>query len=443
MRNKPRTAILMTLALAAGLSACQGFVLTPADAPLTASGTISAATTRVSAEISGKIVTVNVSEGDTVTAGQELFRLDDQILQANREQANANLQVAQAALDAAKARLAGAQIQYDLACQATRQQDRQNRQDRWKASQPNDFNQPGWYFEKPETIAALQAEVAAAQKALDSEHSQLQDTLRQASTQDFITAEQRLAQARQAYQVAEDTLDQAKAANDNRELVDAAQKGMDAAQSELEAAQKDYDQMLSSSAAKEVIEARARAAVAQARRDHAQERLDELMTGDQSLQVAAAQNAIDQAKSAVSQAEAALAQAQAAVKVIDVQLAKTVVSAPVGGTVLSRPLNSGEMTTPGASVVEVGSLDSVTLTVYLPEDQYGSVQLNQKVKVQVDSAPGRQFTGTVSRVSDQAEFTPKNIQTVESRSTTVYAIEIMLENPDHVLKPGMPADATF
>jgi HlyD family secretion protein len=111
--------------------------------------------------------------------------------------------------------------------------------------------------------------------------------------------------------------------------------------------------------------------------------------------------------------------------------------------VLSRPQNPGEITAAGATVVEIGELDSVKLTVYIPEDQYGAIKLAQEVKVSVDSFTGRSFTGKVTYISNQAEFTPRNVQTVESRSTTVYAIEITIDNPNHDLKDGMPADATF
>ena len=226
-------------------------------------------------------------------------------------------------------------------------------------------------------------------------------------------------------------------------MTGAAQKDLDSAQSELDAAQQAYNQMLSSTSAKNVLEARARVAVAQARLDNGKDALDQLMTGDQSFQVQAAQGAVQQAKGAERQAEAALTQAQAALKLSEVQLSKTSITAPAAGVVLSRPMSVGETTATGATVLEIGVLDEVKLTVYLPEDQYGKIKLGQTVSVKVDSFPGKTFSGPITHISDQAEFTPRNVQTVESRSTTVYAIEIRLPNPDHALKPGMPADATF
>jgi multidrug efflux pump subunit AcrA (membrane-fusion protein) len=81
------------------------------------------------------------------------------------------------------------------------------------------------------------------------------------------------------------------------------------------------------------------------------------------------------------------------------------------------------------------------LTVYIPEDEYGHITLGQATSISVDSFPDKSFSGTVTYISDQAEFTPRNVQTTESRSTTVYRVDIQIANPDHELKPGMPADA--
>jgi membrane fusion protein YbhG len=81
--------------------------------------------------------------------------------------------------------------------------------------------------------------------------------------------------------------------------------------------------------------------------------------------------------------------------------------------------------------------------VYVPEDRLGEVRIDQPVLVAVDSFPGRQFQGTLVSIADQAEFTPRNIQTQEERVAMVFAVEIEIPNPDHVLKPGVPADATL
>jgi len=83
------------------------------------------------------------------------------------------------------------------------------------------------------------------------------------------------------------------------------------------------------------------------------------------------------------------------------------------------------------------------VTVYVPEDRYGQIQLGQTAQVSVDSFPGRAFEGQVRAIANQAEFTPRNSQTVEGRKDTVFAVRLSIANPDQALKPGMPADVSF
>jgi multidrug resistance efflux pump len=88
-------------------------------------------------------------------------------------------------------------------------------------------------------------------------------------------------------------------------------------------------------------------------------------------------------------------------------------------------------------------LDELNLTVYVPEDQYGQIRIGQEVSISVDSYSDRVFTGEVMKIADEAEFTPRNVQTVEGRKSTVYAVKINLPNAEETLKPGMPADVDF
>jgi HlyD family secretion protein len=410
---------------------------------LKASGTITARSVQLAPEIGGRLIEINTSKGATVKAGDLLFKLDDQLLQAQQSQAQAAVQVAQANLDLANQRLAGSQTQLDQVLQAARLQDQAEHTTAWKATQADKINLPVWYFEKNEVITALQADLSDAQANLNTELSNLDRELNNASNSDFINAEKRLAKAQQAYTIAVQVLDQAKAAKNTVDLSDSAQKQLDSAQSELDAAQKSYDQMLTGDSANRVREARSRVAVARERLNVTQDKLDAQLTGSDSLAVKSAQTGVDQAKTAVSQAEAALAQAQAGLKLVQVQLAKTSVSAPVSGIVLSQPVNPGETVAAGTVVVEIGDLEQLTLTVFIPENQYGQIHLGQKASITVDSYPGRTFSGSVTYISDQAEFTPRNVQTIESRSSTVYKVELTLNNQSAELKPGMPADAVF
>jgi multidrug resistance efflux pump len=89
----------------------------------------------------------------------------------------------------------------------------------------------------------------------------------------------------------------------------------------------------------------------------------------------------------------------------------------------------------------LADLEQLTLTIYIPEDQLGWVQIGQPVSVTVDAYPDRVFVGTVTHIASEAEFTPKNVQTREERVSMVFAVKVALSNKDHALKPGMPADA--
>ena len=127
---------------------------------------------------------------------------------------------------------------------------------------------------------------------------------------------------------------------------------------------------------------------------------------------------------------------------LDVQLERLELGAPVGGIVMDRTLHVGELAVPGAPLLTIADLDEVTLTVYVPEADLGQVSLGQPVEVTVD-AYSDTFAGKVSYIASQAEFTPKNVQTQEERVHMVFAVKIRLENAEHRLKPGMPADAAF
>jgi HlyD family secretion protein len=226
-------------------------------------------------------------------------------------------------------------------------------------------------------------------------------------------------------------------------LYDASQSAYDRASTELSAAQVAYDGLLTSASAQKVLKARAGLSVAHEREQVAQERLSGLQTGEQSPQVAAAAAGLEQAKNAAQQAQDGVGQARANLALLEAQLGKLEVKAPMAGVILTRNIEPGEYVAPGAAAMSMGNLGQLTITVYVPEDRYGQLHLGQKASVSVDSFAGQVFAGQVSMISDQAEFTPRNVQTVEGRSSTVYAIKLTVTDPGGKLKPGMPADVTF
>ncbi len=423
---------------------------------LTGSGTVETTQVAISSEVTGRVVDVTVNEGGSVKAGEILFKLDDTLLTAQLNQAQTNLAVAQAGLDAAKTALAAAQAgvtttqaQYDQALAAARLQAQPARSIAWSQIEPSAFNQPAWYFTHAEEISATQQEISAASDALETVKTDF-NTLAISSTYTNLTSvETRLANARVAFLDATDILNRAQTQN-NRSLRDVAQQVYDASKAELDAAQQAYDELLTTQEASDILEARAHLAIAQERYDTAVDRYNALLTGEDSLAVKVAANSIAQAKanvsaakSKVTQAQKTIDQAQSALDLIHVQLGKLVITAPVDGVILARNIEPGEVVISGATALTLGQLDHLTITVYIPENRYGEVKLGDKASVSVDSFPSQVFYATVTRIADQAEFTPRNVQTAEGRQTTVFAVELSVDDPSGLLKPGMPADVTF
>ena len=413
---------------------------------IAASGTVEAVEVQIASEISGKVVEIMVDEGDAFQAGDPLFRLDDEMLKSQRAQSVA-------ALQAAKDNLTAAQVSVDTA-QVT-----------LKVAETN----------AEAGNASAEAELLPAQQALQNLYDNA-EVVKTAAEQTLATATRAAREAQYQYdnftvpsdqagmttskalEVMKARLDVARknfepykyedSGNDTREdlkdALDEAQSAYDAAvrRLELETAlnqanarqQKallDLEALQNGPKTEDVAAMEARINAIQAAPKQAEAGIEQAQTG-----IAQADAKLEQARSAVTQAEAALA-------MIDVQLKKLVVLAPSSGVVLARGIEPGEVVAAGASVMTIGLLENLNITVYVPEDRYGAIKLGQKANVNVDSFPRRVFTGTITNISDKAEYTPRNVQTVEGRKSTVYAVRLSIANPDLALKIGMPADVTF
>ncbi len=434
--------LLVVILVAAGLiylSVISG----PENGPLRASGTVVAVEVGIAPELAGRVAEVFVEEGQSVSAGEPLFSLDDTLLRAQRGRAEAAERTAAAGQGTAEAALVAAQVQRDLALAAARAQEQAARQDAWRQSPPWEFTLPAWYFDQGEEIAAAEAQLEIADQALGEARQSWDRLLAEPELADLRAAQTRLVQALLAFQVADDVYARANAARDTQTLLDQADEQRQAAGDELQAAQTAFDDLLSDVRADEVDQARAALALARAGHEAALDRLNRLRTGEAALSVRAAEAAVGQAEAAVAQARAAVDQARAEIAALDVQLGKLVVHAPLDGVVLTRSLEPGEVVLAGGQVMTLGRLDQLTITVYVPEERYGTIRLGDGATLQVDSFPDSTFTAEVTRIADQAEFTPRNVQTEEGRRTTVFAVELSLHDPQGRLRPGMPADVTF
>lgn len=397
---------------------------------LQASGTIEAVDVSVSPEMAGRVIEVLAEEGDTVNKGTALLHLDDSLLAAQRA-------VAVTQVDSARTALTTVQYNYDIALQNALVAQQAATAKDWRFSAPNEFNQPAWYFSREEQIPPVQVEVDAAQAALVDAQANLQTVISDLNNADFLAAEKRLAEARAAFLVADEIKVQTDFASpDSGTLVDVAYDAYKIAEDELIAAQRAYRAMLTSKSADAVLDARGLVVVAQQRYDVAYAHLVALQTGVDSPSVVNTKNILDQAQTTLAQAEANLS-------LLDTQMSKLTVYAPANGTILTRNVEPGEFVQPGATVFSLANLENLTITVYVPEDRYGEISLGQQAVVNVDSFPDDTFSAQVTYIADTAEYTPRNVQTVEGRSATVYAIKLKVDDPAGKLKPGMPADVLF
>lgn len=161
-----------------------------------------------------------------------------------------------------------------------------------------------------------------------------------------------------------------------------------------------------------------------------------------------AANILAEAEGRVAALNAALTQANARIEVLDKtvqlaesQLAKTGITAPLSGTVLTKSIEVGELATPGRPIATLVDLERIELKIYIPEQEIGKLRLGNEARVRTDAFPDEYIPARVARVDAQAQFTPRDIHMPDERVRLVFGVTLTLDNPDGRLKPGMPADA--
>ena len=220
------------------------------------------------------------------------------------------------------------------------------------------------------------------------------------------------------------------------------------AEADLEKAMKDFDALGDGPSVADIALLEAQLAVAE--RDYAAVKdgpdPDDIALAEARMQTAEANLALAQTDTSQEQLDAAQAQvdaAQAGLDVVQAQYDKLVLTSPINGVVLYRTVEPGEVVLPGSPAITLGLLHELSITVYIPEDRYGQINIGDKAIVKVDSFPDETFEAAVVRIADQAEYTPRNVQTEEDRRTTVFAVELSVDDLQGKLKPGMPADVIF
>ena len=148
-------------------------------------------------------------------------------------------------------------------------------------------------------------------------------------------------------------------------------------------------------------------------------------------------------KEDIDAARAEARRTEAALELARTRLGYATIASPVTGVVLVRPGEPGEVVAIGTPVLTLGDLDNAYFEGYVPETDLAKVRYGQKAEITTDSYPGKKYPARVYFVSSKAEFTPKTVETHKERVTLVYRTKIRVENKDHSLKPGMPADAVI
>ena len=145
-----------------------------------------------------------------------------------------------------------------------------------------------------------------------------------------------------------------------------------------------------------------------------------------------------QADAGYEGAKAELARAESDIALLEKQLSDCLPQSPESGVITAKFVNVGELIAAGKALVKIARLDTVWVKVYLPPQDLSRIALGGHALVDPEDGRTKPLDGKISWISDEAEFTPKNVQTKQARADLVYAVKITISNPEKVLKIGMP-----
>jgi len=350
------------------------------------SGNLELTLVDLSFKIAGRMTELTVREGDFVKKGQLIARLDPVQLQQQRARDQASV--------------FNAQSNYDQLMTSIE-------------------------FQK----ATIESDIASRRAYLNQAQAKLDELLAGSRPEEIQQAEGALNDARAQVDLARRDWDRAQTLYKNEDIstsqYDQARTKFNSASAILEQAQQKYALVKAGPRKEEIEGARAQVAHAQAAVRTAEANRLELQRKQQELVARRAQ--IDQARAQVGISEA--------------QLSDTTIYAPIDGVVLVKSAEAGEVLAAGTTIATIGDIEHPWLRAYVGETDLGRVKLGQQVKLSTDSYPGKVYMGTISFISSDAEFTPKQIQTKEERVKLVYRIKVDVNNASHELKNNMPVDA--
>jgi len=409
---------------------------------ISASGTIEAIQVILSPERGGTVQNVLAAEGDSVTVGQVLVIFEDRLLDAQFKQAESAVKLAQANYDLVAAgpsteerqvAIAAAELELISSQQAL-----------------NELFENNYLFQAQtqKQIAELEKAIETAERRVDYLQSTADESDIEIARAEVALAENHLERAVDAYEPwankPEDNLRRAQLLS---------QKA--AAQQQYDAAVRKLNALEGTGAETDINLAVAELSLLEAQLKDARNQLGIRQEGpdpDQvalaNARIALADASLDAARADPSTEQLAVAQsqinsAQSGLEVLLAQLDTLVLNSPITGVIVSRNVEPGEVVLAGSTLMTLSDLKNLTITVFIPEDRYGEIFLNQRATVTVDSFPGQEFEARVVYIADEAEFTPRNVQTAEGRRSTVFAVRLSIADPTGLLKPGMPADVVF
>jgi len=385
MKKRILILVVVLAAAGAGVYALRGGGKTP-EGRLMVSGNIELTEVNIAFKTAGRLIERSVDEGDNVKKGQVVARLDRDQLNAQRERDTAS-------------------------------------------------------------VASSEAQLVQARTSVDLQRATLAADI-ETKRADLAGAEAKLSEMKNGARPQEKL--------DAHAAVESAAAERDRAQRDWERAQTLYKNDDISTAQSDQY--RRNFESADAAWKQAKEREDLVLAGPRAEQISAQVATVERSRGALKMAEAnalelkrreeevatrraEIVRSKASVALIDTQLNDTVAVSPVDGVVLVKAADVGEILAPGTTVVTVGDIDHPWLRGYINETDLGKVKIGAKVRVTSDSSKDKVYNGRVSFISDQAEFTPKQIQTQQERVKLVYRIKIDVENPGRELKSNMPVDA--
>lgn len=382
---KPIALLLFAAAGAAGVVAYRG-MHHDVEHAIKVSGNIELNEVQIGFKTSGRLVERRVDEGDAVTKGMVLARLDRDQLMRQRDREQATLASAQAMLAQAETAV------------------------KWQGE-------------------TQQADMELRRATLNSAEVSLRELKNGSRPQEIQEAKAAVEAAQAQYQRSKKDWDRAQTLYKNDDI-----------------STSQYDQFRmraeSDAATLKQVQERAGLIMAGPRPEAIEGAATHVAQAEAGLKGATAnQLEVTRRQQEIKGRRAEIDRARAQIALIDAQLADTVAVSPIDGVVLVKSADVGEILGPGTTVVMLGDIDHPWLRAYINERDLGRVKVGSRATVSTDSFPGKTYEGRVSFIASEAEFTPKQIQTTEERVKLVYRIKIKVDNSRHELKSNMPADA--